>query len=95
MSLFFGNINLESLDVSNFDTSNVTNMYAMFASNTKLKNLNLCSFNTDKVEDMAYMFAETYSLEHIYVGPNWNTNQADTSLMFSNSNIKSVTKDQC
>lgn len=94
-TMFFGNINLESLDVSNFDTSNVTNMYAMFASNSKLKNLNLCSFNTYKVEDMAYMFAETYSLEHIYVGPNWNTSQADTSIMFSNSNIKSVTKDQC
>lgn len=94
-NMFYGNTNLESLDLSSFDTSNVTNMYAMFAFNSKLKYLNLCSFNTYKVKNMVYIFAETYSLEHIYVGANWNTSNADTSGMFSNSNIKSVTTGQC
>ena len=94
-TMFYGNINLESLDVSSFDTSNVTNMYAMFAFNSKLKNLNLCSFNTRQVSDMRSMFVRTYSLEHIYVGSNWNTSNADTSGMFSNSNIKAVTTGQC
>ena len=94
-TMFYGNTNLESLDLSSFDTSNVTNMYAMFAFNSKLKYLNLCSFNTYKVKNMVYIFAETYSLEHIYVGANWNTSNADTSGMFSNSNIKSVMTGQC
>ena len=86
---------LKTIDLSNFDTSNVTNMYAMFAFNSKLKNLNLCSFNTRQVSDMRSMFVRTYSLEHIYVGSNWNTSNADTSGMFSNSNIKAVTTGQC
>ena len=94
-AMFYGNTNLESLDLSGFDTSNVISMWAMFAFNSKLKYLNLCSFSTYKVENMVYMFAETYSLEHIYVGSNWNTSNADTSGMFSNSNIRSVTTGQC
>ena len=93
-TMFYGNVNLENLNISNFDTSNVINMYAMFA-DVKLKKLDLCSFNTYKVENMAGMFARTYSLENIYVGTNWNVNNADTSGMFSNSSVTSVTTGQC
>ena len=94
-TMFYGDVNLENLDISNFDTSNVTTMEAMFAYNYKLKKLDLCSFNTYNVENMVYMFASTYSLENIYVGSNWSINNADTSGMFSNSNISSVTTGQC
>ena len=93
-TMFYGNLNLENLNIINFDTSNVINMYAMFA-DVKLKKLDLCSFNTYKAENMAGMFARTYSLENIYVGLNWTTENADTTSMFSNSGVKSVTYGEC
>ena len=48
--------NLISLDVSNFDTSKVTNMEAMFAGMPSLTTLNLSNFDTSKVTRMNSMF---------------------------------------
>ena len=48
--------NLISLDVSNFDTSRVTNMEAMFAGMPSLTTLNLSNFDTSKVTRMNSMF---------------------------------------
>ena len=48
--------NLISLDVSNFDTSRVTNMEAMFAGMPNLTTLNLSNFDTSKVTRMNSMF---------------------------------------
>ena len=48
--------NLISLDVSNFDTSRVTNMEAMFAGMSNLTSLNLSNFDTSKVTRMNSMF---------------------------------------
>lgn len=86
---------LTTLDVSNFDTSNVTNMQNMFGSDLKLEILNLCNFDTRKVTNMYGMFDNTVNLKNIYVGSNWSTAQADTTYMFLNSNISSVTTGQC
>ena len=44
------------LDLSNFDTSNVTNMYYMFFDTSNLTTLNLTSFNTSNVTNMSDMF---------------------------------------
>ena len=49
--------NILELDLSNFDTSKVTNMYAMFNVMSNLTTLNLSNFNTSNVTDMSYMFA--------------------------------------
>ena len=49
--------NILELDLSNFDTSKVTNMYAMFNGMSNLTTLNLSNFNTSNVTDMSYMFA--------------------------------------
>ena len=46
---------LKTLDLSVFDTSNVTDMSYMFAL-TALESLNLSSFDTSNVTDMSYMF---------------------------------------
>jgi surface protein len=43
-SMFFGCTDLKNLDLSNFDTKNVTNMSGMFEECTELKNLNLGNF---------------------------------------------------
>ena len=48
--------NLVNLDLSSFDISNVTDMYAMFSGQIKLQNLNLSSFNTQRVQTMQNMF---------------------------------------
>ena len=53
---------LTSLDISNFDTSNVTNMRHMFSGVKRIDNLDLSHFNTSKVTDMSYMFSSMISL---------------------------------
>jgi surface protein len=52
----FYNLDLVSLDLSNFNTSNVTSMSNMFTYNSKLKSINLSNFNTSNVTDTEYLF---------------------------------------
>ncbi|MDY3026021.1 MAG: BspA family leucine-rich repeat surface protein, partial [Candidatus Faecivicinus sp.] len=47
---------LTSLDVSGFDTSNVTIMSWMFAGCSSLTSLDVSSFDTSKVTNMWWMF---------------------------------------
>ena len=47
---------LTSLDLSNFNTNNVTNMRGMFYGCSSLNSLNLSNFNTINVKDMEGMF---------------------------------------
>jgi surface protein len=49
-------IPLTHLDLSGFDTSNVTNMSRMFYRLSSVETLDLSGFNTAKVTDMSYMF---------------------------------------
>ena len=94
--MFYGCSSLNELDVSNFDTSKVTNMSYMFRDCGNLTKLVLCSFDTSKVTNMNEMFRYTSKLDIIYVGPNWTTENAITTNMFSNSGVSSVTQsDNC
>jgi surface protein len=43
---------LTSLDLSNFNTSNVNNMSGMFSQCSSLTSLDLSNFNTSNVKDM-------------------------------------------
>ena len=54
--------NILELDLSNFDTSKVTDMSGMFAGMSSLTTLNLSSFNTSKVTNMRSMFGGMSSL---------------------------------
>ena len=51
------NQNLKSIDCSNWDTSQATNMSNIFSSCTKLTTLDLSSFNTSRVKSMSSMFS--------------------------------------
>ena len=93
--VFMDSFSLTNLDLSRWNTSKVTTMYEMFTNCSSLKELNLCSFNTLKVTSMFQMFAGTSNLSVIYVGPNWVTSQANTTNIFGNSGVSSVTTDQC
>ncbi|MCR5294283.1 MAG: DUF285 domain-containing protein, partial [Lachnospiraceae bacterium] len=63
--LFGGLSNLNSLDLSSFDTSNVTDMQSMFRGCNSLTNLDLSSFDTSNVTDMSNMFYGCRSLTNL------------------------------
>ena len=63
--LFYGLSNLQSIDLSSFNTQNVTNMSYMFQNCNNLINLDLSSFNTKNVTDMYYMFYGCKNLNNI------------------------------
>ena len=51
---------LESIDLSLFNTTNVTNMSIMFYHCSSLESIDLSSFNTTNVKDMSYMTYNSY-----------------------------------
>ena len=55
-SMFSDTTNPTSLDLSNFDTSNVTSMSSMFPYAISLTSLDLSNFDTSNVISMSGMF---------------------------------------
>ena len=65
-SYFFRNCqNIIEIDLSSFDSSNVTSMKYMFGLCIRLKKINLNNLNVEKVEDMSYLFNKCKYLEKI------------------------------
>ena len=60
--LFYNCYTLTSLNLSNFNTQNVTNMRYMFYNCKSLTSLDLSNFNTQNVTNMEYMFSYCYLL---------------------------------
>ena len=82
--MFHNCTELTSINLSNFDTSNVKNMYRMFNICRSLTSLDLSNFNTSKVTKMNDMFCSCYSLTSLDLS-NFNTsNVTDMSRMFYN-----------
>ena len=65
--------NILEIDLSNFNTSKVTNMRYMFSGMSNLTTLNLSNFNTSRVTDMDTMFSNTSNLTSL------NLSSFDTS----------------
>ena len=63
--MFAGCTNLTSLDLSNFDTSQVTLMVAMFKDCSKFESLDLSNFDTSNVVEMSQMFKGCSGLKSI------------------------------
>ena len=83
--------NLANLNLSSFDTSQVTEMSNMFYNTPNLTSLDLSTFDTSKVTDMNSIFALANSyvskdkLETIYVNNDFNITKLKISpLMFNN-----------
>ena len=75
--------NILELDLSNFDTSQVTDMQSMFDGMSSLTTLDLSNFNTSRVTDMKYMFRGMSSLTTLDLS-NFDTSQVtDMETMFS------------
>ena len=99
--LFYELPNVTNIDLSNLDTSNVTNMESMFDTCRSLTSLDLSNFNTSNVINMSYMFRDCVSLASLDLS-NWNTSNVTnmgnmfgdceslTSLDLSHLNTSSV-----
>ena len=85
--MFVGMNNLKEIDLSNFDTSEMTSFYQMFMGASSLKTLDLSGFNTKKVAVMAEMFKDMSELETVDLS-NFNMSNVNyVGLMFS-GNVK-------
>ena len=60
--MFFNCKNLESINLSSYDMTNITDMKCMFSGCTNLKYVDLTSLNTNNDIDLAYMFSGCLSL---------------------------------
>ena len=93
--MFVCNTSLEYLDLSNFNTANVTNMFHMFARCEKLKVLNLSNFDTSNVANMTFMFGGCSLLNTLYFNKAIFEKTTDYVDMFQDvfSSINIITKD--
>lgn len=71
-NMFSSYRDLTTLNLSNFDTSYMTNMQNMFDSCEKLKSLNVSSFDTSNVSNMLGVFRKCFVLSSLDLS-NWNT----------------------
>ena len=65
--MFYACPSLKSINISSFNTNNVTDMSYMFSNCQFLESLDLSSFNTNKVTDMNHMFYNCCSLKSVFV----------------------------
>ena len=84
-------IKILSIDKWNIDTSNVTDIAAMFASCSSLKTLDLSNFSTSNVTKMNSMFSTCSSLKTLDLSNFSTSNVTDMSSMFySCSSLKTL-----
>ena len=83
--MFYKCGNIINIDLSNFDTTNVTNMSNMFAFCYLLRTLSdISKWNTNNVTNMSHMFFECESLKSLPDISKWNTNNVtNMSFMFT------------
>ena len=84
-------INILEIDLSNFDTSKVTDMKDMFNNMLSLTTLNLSNFNTSKVTDMKDMFNNMRSLTTLDLS-NFDTSKVTDMgrMFFSTPNLTTL-----
>ncbi len=75
-----------------FDTSKVTNMYALFANNTNIQDYSFLEyFDTSSVTEISQMFQNNVGLKSLNYLKNWNVSNAKImNYMFSGTSITSL-----
>ena len=71
------------IDLSGFDTENVTDMSSMFEDCSSLQSLDLSGFDTENVTDMSSMFYDCSSLQSLDLSGFDTENVTDMSRMFN------------
>ena len=80
---FIGLKELHELDVSNFDTSNVTDMSRMFAYLENIEDLDLSNFKVKNVKNMEYMFIGMTNIRNLNLDWENESDVNNTRGMFS------------
>ena len=91
--MFYGCTNLTYVNTTNWNTTNVTNMYYAFCG-TNISEINVTSFNTDKVTNMEYMFGNCSLLRFIDITNFTTRSDTSTGSMFANNNNMKVIYDR-
>ena len=83
--------NILEIDLSNFDTSEVTNMGGMFYGMSNLTTLNVSHFDTSKVTDMSLMFHGMRDLSALNLS-SFNTSQVTDmhNMFYGTSNLTTL-----
>lgn len=81
--MFYLSTNLTSVDLSSFDTSNVTNMERMFFNCKKIESLDLSSFKTIMIKNLSYFFYYCTSLVNLDLSSFDASNVTDVSYIFA------------
>ena len=77
MSYMFSDCSATTIDISNWDTSSVTNLSHAFYECNNVTSLDLSSWDTSKVTDISYMCDGCYELQSLDVS-SWNTSNVTT-----------------
>ena len=84
LSEFIYRTGVKTINLSGFNTTNVTSMYYMFYNNSNLTSLDVSHFDTSNVTSMAGMFAYNSNLTGLDVSHFDTSNVTNMSSMFSN-----------
>ena len=79
--MFYNCGSLTNLDLSSFDTSNVTDISGMFYNCSSLTGIDLSSFDTSRLLDVQSLFAGCRNLKTVIMDPAVNQD-AKTNRMF-------------
>lgn len=90
--MFSGCADLEHIDVSKWDTSNVTSFGSMFNHCESLTELDLTSFNTPNITSVMYMFRNCTNLQVAKISSKWSTSGADKTDWFEGAGCTGVTR---
>ena len=85
--MFDGCTRLESVDLSGFQTENVTTMQYMFRNCTALRELDLGTFNTKNLNYMCEMFNGCTNLVTIYASKDFTTSSLNLTGTAGDTNI--------
>ena len=89
-NLFSNFEDVTEIDLSNADTSKVTNMYAMFNNCANIKTLDLSNFDTSNVTDMGRMFTDCSQLTSLDVSSFDTGKVKNMDLMFYNTSLETI-----
>jgi surface protein len=92
--MFEGCSKLTSLDVSNFNTTNVTDMYGMFEGCSNLESLDVSKFNTANVTNMSSMFYGCSTLKTLYCNDSWSCDNSQGMFTACTSLVGAISYDE-
>ena len=88
--MFSNCTNLSSLDLSGFDTSNVTNMSGMFSYMYNIPSLDLSEFDTSNVTNMSGMFSDCHATSINVSSFNTSKVKTMTSMFYNCQYLESI-----